>query len=880
MNIFIILLLFILFLIPLWLLFSRGEGSTGTSTVENDMSDLTFDEDGKPVIADLPEKKIQSEPESDFDEDLTPIDDDFKLPHPNNTIITPDSPFNIYRRTLENTQYYLEKGDFDTARDLYNGLIQRISDKEIRRKIDENVEYINNYQQISANRIREKKIKNAAGDNEIRVSMGGQEFVPENIKIDITPPSIQPKIDMDEVLQSITGHIARISPAIRESNANLSELLEYREEIEKVKNDIRSLYDLKEESHRAREQRIDEDLARIDELREQIERENEERIKNQQIDDLKYEIDKLKSERAQYSQNETDLNAMREQMASLKQELVKSSQAQNEIGSLKNTIESLRNELKGQERINSDVSVLTEQILSLSNQLQSLNTGLDETQEIKQSIEDLQSKIKSGSHKEEDIVSIKNQVEVLTRQIDSSDIQNEAIRGVKDEIKSLGDRFSEREEARRQMNSLQSQIEELKGELTVKEEKASEIDLLKNQIQNLQGELDTQRQAATEVGQLKRKMEELESERLEAMRQQSEAERKILNDQIETLKQELVQSRKASDKASEISELKDAISNLEKKSSDKKIQTEQLKQLQSEIGRLSKDAALSADMEQKIDSIVKNGLAGMSSGGAPDFGALADAINGLKSELTSNSQQATPAGLPHSENDSSEIQSTKEKADTASLSPETGVSEKKQGTAGKEPGFDSNINLTPKREEDNEEDFETLQDHLAGPQFEEPSEDEILEKILSDTAKGKEKEYEIHGRDDTNDLTDSFDISKLFAAPKPDDIKDEEFYSQFMERNKKRVKKELPILNVSYRFDKLPELSSLSKESNIIESTFYKYKGLLEKANEHIKRRQVNDAINYYQTVLAQDIPEEFKKMIRQNINDLNEYLEKYMLNM
>ena len=63
-----------------------------------------------------------------------------------------------------------------------------------------------------------------------------------------------------------------------------------------------------------------------------------------------------------------------------------------------------------------------------------------------------------------------------------------------------------------------------------------------------------------------------------------------------------------------------------------------------------------------------------------------------------------------------------------------------------------------------------------------------------------------------------------------------------------------------------------------MEYSFYKYKPLLEKADEYIKQRKVRDALNYYKVVLNQNIPPEFKGMIRKNIKDLTEYLEKYLV--
>ena len=52
---------------------------------------------------------------------------------------------------------------------------------------------------------------------------------------------------------------------------------------------------------------------------------------------------------------------------------------------------------------------------------------------------------------------------------------------------------------------------------------------------------------------------------------------------------------------------------------------------------------------------------------------------------------------------------------------------------------------------------------------------------------------------------------------------------------------------------------------------------MLERANEFIKQRKVRDALNYYKVVMSQNIPPEFKAMIRKNINDLTEYLENYL---
>lgn len=196
--------------------------------------------------------------------------------------------------------------------------------------------------------------------------------------------------------------------------------------------------------------------------------------------------------------------------------------------------------------------------------------------------------------------------------------------------------------------------------------------------------------------------------------------------------------------------------------------------------------------------------------------------------------------------------------------------------------------------EDTRDEFETLSDLLSGPKFDAPSDDEIMEEILKSAAKDARKdaesrqkaaaeepkkedkeEYEVRGP--KGEVERDIDLDRiLFAAPPPVKHEDEQFYTSFMDRYAPK-RKELPILRVSYSFDKLPERNTLSREQNVLEFSFYKYKPLIEKANDYIKRRKVKDALNYYKVILDQNIPEEFKSMIRKNVDDLNEYLQKYM---
>ena len=202
---------------------------------------------------------------------------------------------------------------------------------------------------------------------------------------------------------------------------------------------------------------------------------------------------------------------------------------------------------------------------------------------------------------------------------------------------------------------------------------------------------------------------------------------------------------------------------------------------------------------------------------------------------------------------------------------------------GKRPGKEGQTTEDTRKEtvekkevEDQSEDWELLSDYLTEQDTTADLTDEdIFEKILEDDSKTKGKRDEIEILGDRHDESEvEYDINDREEESRQKE--DEKFYENFLQHNK-RLKKELPILKVTYDFKKLPDDFSLSKEKNILEYSFYKYKPMLEKAEEYIKKRRVRDAINYYKVVMNQNIPPEFKKMLRTNIDDLFEYLEKYL---
>ncbi len=178
-----------------------------------------------------------------------------------------------------------------------------------------------------------------------------------------------------------------------------------------------------------------------------------------------------------------------------------------------------------------------------------------------------------------------------------------------------------------------------------------------------------------------------------------------------------------------------------------------------------------------------------------------------------------------------------------------------------------------KKEEEEDEDFELLQDIIKGKDEDTLSDEEIFDRLLSqDQKRPMDKDIEILG--EKKDSTDELDY--LSRSADEQEVADADFYRNLL-KSDRRKKRELPILKVSFDFKKLPDEMSLSREKNLLQHSFYRYKPMLEKAQQYIDKRQVRDAINYYKVVMAQNIPPEFKSMIRKNINDLTEYLEKYL---
>jgi len=87
-----------------------------------------------------------------------------------------------------------------------------------------------------------------------------------------------------------------------------------------------------------------------------------------------------------------------------------------------------------------------------------------------------------------------------------------------------------------------------------------------------------------------------------------------------------------------------------------------------------------------------------------------------------------------------------------------------------------------------------------------------------------------------------------------------------------------PFLTLTYDFTKIPHAYRLAKDNGIFEYAYYKYKPMLVKAHQFIKRKQITRALNYYRVIREQQIPGEFRHMVDRNIKDITEYLQKYLV--
>ena len=445
------------------------------------------------------------------------------------------------------------------------------------------------------------------------------------------------------------------------------------------------------------------------------------------------------------------------------------------------------------------------------------------------------------------------------------------------------DKIAERVKSKISSNSSENDPEELnrlRNEIAGLKNALSDLNEEKKEVKNKKSEELSEK--LDEISDLKNTLSEIS--RLNAEYNASAIAESIKQsmdskhlDEIESLKREIEQLKKQP--VTESPKLKDT-ENI----------TEEISSLQKEIEKLNDEKSHLQKIDDKVVNLLDKYHQDSANLEKRENELLKVEISNLKNELF-NLAESIQSMNAHA---SGKTESSS-KEETAGIINEANSSQLNGNNlpANQFPNQDSRTNASSGEfdSKDKEKDeFETLQDIVNGKKTDEPTDDEIMASILKSAAdenslkhkapekheepEEKENEYEIRGP--KGEIQQDIDIDKLLYSAQPKTHEDEQFYSAFMERYAPK-RKELPILRVTYAFDKLPDRNTLSREQNVLEYSFYKYKPMLEKAGDYIKRRRVKDALNYYKVILDQNIPKEFKTMVQKNVNDLNEYLEKYM---
>jgi hypothetical protein len=715
MNIFLLILLILVFILILWAFFSGGNSVPKTPEDDLALRRRAADRDESITPENIPSDRRgnrstdRKERESDEDTRDIEVGDDFSLPNQPAAIIPLGSPYEVYRKTLSNAEAYIKKGEFATARSLYEGIHDRIGDSDIREKIEENLDYLNNYHQVAAKRMEEKRKQSKTGANEIRLTLEGTE--------------------------NLAG---RLQEALNQPSGRLSQqeqlLDKYRDELASLRNDIRMIEKDRLTELRSNEDKYQNDSDEIMRLREELVK-----LKEQQIESAA-----MKQETASnMPYSAASPSVVSEPISEIMPELISDDKDSKEV-------QNLMNELGIREQEN---DLLRERMSLMKKEMEMISREKESFSDVEEKIRSELSNRSGYNPKVEAIDELKNEISAIKNSL--SDIKNTNAEHTKStESNHKDDVINELKEEISSLNDSLSAIKNTNAELPRSTEgnpKDTTISELKNEISALKDSLSSFGNAGAELGDLSK-----------ALKDGMESLSPMLKDSIDKKVEEKTKDKQNNDKKDDF--------------------------------QLLEEIAHGQNFDEPTDEDVMAKI-------------LNDAV---KEHAKKNAREKN---------------------------------EKENESPDKNKPSKNNRNKKDTRDE-----FELMSDFVKGDDENGPTDDEVMEKILRGALKNKE-------------------IPDGEHAPNTGGQSNEPSV---------RKKKELPILRVSYNFSRLPDEFTLSIDKNHLEYSFYKFKPLLEKAADYVKRRKVKDAINYYRVVMDQDIPQEFKDMLFQNIKDLNEYLTKY----
>ncbi|MDY6934495.1 MAG: hypothetical protein SVZ03_09775 [Spirochaetota bacterium] len=418
-------------------------------------------------------------------------------------------------------------------------------------------------------------------------------------------------------------------------------------------------------------------------------------------------------------------------------------------------------------------------------------------------------------------------------------------------------------ERERLVEEHKTEIDELKNKISQLIESRDEADVEdknKKEIQKYESEIEALKDEINQLVTFKEESQRLRDEARmeEEIQRQKEAELSKLREEMQNISDAITQLSKDEKKTQEdLHELKLLKDKQESEAQAAKLKKDIYNDIRREIEREINNKLVSQVIESEKKPTLTEVKFDSPGPAEPEVKTDLDKLGAMPSLAPPE-----PETIEFKDNKQDEIDATTKSEATPK---EARIDENKS---------DAEANNYIKTTEDEENyDFELLSEYGRDDDTDRVSDEDIFRKIMADDKKRERDAFEIIG-DKREDDDLMYDITDSELEKKQSE--EEKFYKKFLQ-HERRKKKELPILKVSYDFTKLPDEFSLSREQNILEHSFYKFKPMLEKANGFIQRRRVRDAINYYKVVMSQNIPPEFKSMIRKNINDLTEYLEKYL---
>ncbi len=863
MNIILIIILITILMILSWAIFSN---KTDTSIAIKPEPEKPLTEEPEKILRrrsadreiekEFPAGKISPDSSIETSHDRDEVSGQIQLPFPTSEIIPDGSRFKLYKRALINSEIYARRGDIETAVSLFKGVKDRILDSDIRSKIESNINYLNHYRQRRDEDFKKRVDSAYSGQqpSELRLKIDGP--VPQTINIGLPEKSI---INTDEIIQKLSEQISR--------------------ELGTIKNEIETLKSRPEERFNL------DNYAEFSNLQHKFNtlKERFDEVTNDRINTLN-EINKfhrLNAEELEKNRESDHTPETRQILKEIKKEIDNLSDLRHSLNSLHNKIEDMSNfnipESKTQPTIiqakyDSPIPIHFDpkpvlELLDRINQqkkeekpetpppkpeksffkepepFEEVKTDeltYDELDEIHEEIP-----IDDEIHEEELIFDVPAQEEMPGTEIVEDIPEKEAPA----ENVTIDDfTYDELDEIREEI-PIDDEIheEELIFDVPVQEE-MPEAEI----IEDIPDE-ETPAENVT--------IDDLTYEELDDIHEEFPSE------EVPESAEELFPIEKIPiEETAEVDEepekgAEDLTVNADLTDDDISIDdltTLEAEELINEISPETEDHIVPEAplFEEPVETAENENYPDIEH----EIESEDDLINDLSDDEINKFSREDEAGIPET------ITEPKKPVPEEKTKDKTTADEILKTEKEKE------IEKHTDAEED-PNDFDLLSDIGKIKDDSTLTDEDIFEKILKDDKnKNDDSAFEILGDMHKDDQEISFNDSILDGKMKAE----QDFYKKFIKADRIK-KKELPILKVSYDFKKLPDQFSLSREKNILEYSFYKYKPMLQKADEYIKHRHVKDAINYYKVVLDQNIPIEFKAMIKKNIRDLTEYLEKYL---